>query len=319
MTLLFGEIRNIVAPFAGRAGKAASSDEVADFARDCMQLMLYSGAYAGVRTVRVQACRGCVVLPPEVETPLKLRVDQRSAEIWNRWYSFHSADDTWDRCDPIGSLLIEDGTMSPLVYPLPEKGSVIGLTAVCEETSFVTIQGNDVTGREVYTYYKGEKIVGEKFQLQKGTCKYGQVKFGTVTGAVKERTNGYVACFAIDTVTKKRQFLADWSPHEERPLYKQYRLRTTDHGGVANLSILCRVKLKDSYQDNELTLFDNRTAVLLAAQRLRAETNSDNNNAQYKKGALDQIQNEEAGVKSKSGGPLDVCNILSGCAVKNLY
>lgn len=323
MNLLFGEIRQIVAPYAGRAGKAPEDPSVARFAVECMNLLLYEGSYAGIRKIKVQVDRDCVILPPEVETPLKVKIDARSAEVWNRWYSFHSADadlESDPNCFPAARTLIEDGAVTPLAYQLPRGGSPVGLLANCEEGSDVTItlEGKDLTGREIVTHHKGEKINGVKITLANGRIVTSPVTFGLITGVVKPVTKGYVTCLAVNPSTGSKRFLADWAPFETRPLYKVYRLKLADYGTVANLSILARIKLKDSYLDTELTPFDNSIAVSLAAHRLQKENTNDDAGAAYKRSALSDILDKEAGVKGKSGSLLDVFHPLSPGAIKNI-
>lgn len=322
MPVTFKEFRETVAPYAGRAGKCATTPEVAVFSRQVMEYLLYSGSSAGKRKLCIQVRKGCVSLPPEVETPLKVRIDNRSAEIWNQWFSFHSDGESWDNCYPAGDILIEDGARSPLAYEIPEGGSVLGVLATCDEgdDSYVTIQGEDLTGREIYTIYNGEKIVGEKFKLTKDQVRYGKVIFGKVTAVVKSKTNGYVVLHSVDTVKQEiGMFLADWNPSEEKPLYKKYKVFSKNCGPVANLSILCRVRLKDSYLDNELTLFDNHLAILLASQRLQAEKNNDSEVASYKRQAVEDILEKEAGYKKPAGSMIDVFYPLSAGTIKGLF
>lgn len=132
MSLTFGEIRKAVAPYAGRAGLCPTADKVAAFARQVLQNLLYSGSHAGIRKVCLLAHRGCITLPPEVETVLKVRIDKRVGSVWNRWASFHTTTETMDRCYPAGEILVEDGTYTPLQYELPEGGTIIGVMGTCD-------------------------------------------------------------------------------------------------------------------------------------------------------------------------------------------
>lgn len=321
MGIPFSEFRRLVAPYAGRAGKCASAEEVAAFARDCMRLMLYSGAQPGIMKVCLQVRRGCLTLPPEVEVPIKVRIDRRSAEVRGKWATFHSVDNNWNtHCWPAEEVLEEDGSTSPLVYALPKGGSVVGIMSTCEEApdAFATIQGKDVTGREVYTAYKGEQIVGERLSLRKREIRVGAVPFGEITAVSKEKTNGYITLFAVNRKTKEHTFLADWAPSETQPMYRRFRLNSRECGDCSDISILARVRLKDTYDNNELTIFENTLAIILAAQRINAEVNSDVQVAAYKKGAMEDILEKEAGYKKVSGNPVDVYFPLSGGAIKNL-
>lgn len=322
MPLTFKEFRSIVAPYAGRAGKCAIASEVATFSRQVMEYLLYSGSESGVKKLCIQAHRGCLSLPPEVELPIKVRVDNRSADLWSKWHTFHSDDPkNWDRCSPASDVLREEGSRTPLAYDLPTGGAVLGVMATCDEdpNAGVIIQSQDLSGREVYTTHQGEQIAGEKFSLKKNEIRYGRVLVGNVTGVIKPQTNGYVVLYAVDPQRNRIiKFLADWNPSEEKPLYRKFKvdLRGCDH--VANISMLCRVRLKDSYLDNELTLFDNSLAVLIGAQRVQAEVNNDIQTAGYKKGAVEDLLEKEGGYKKISGNPVDVYHPLSGGAIRNI-
>jgi hypothetical protein len=318
--LTFGEFKAIVAPYAGRAGKCESAPEVAAFARKVMEYLLYSGSNAGTRKVCIIAHKGCISMPPEVETPLKVRIDFRVTQIWNKWFSYHSTGDGFEKCLPIGDVLIEDGSSTPLSYELPDGGSVLGVLAHCEESpeSFVLVSGKDPTGREIFGVFKGAQTAGEFFTLEKGVIHHGKVTFGEITSVTKSRTNGYVSLYAIDLRTGRRQFLADWSPSEEIPTRRRFRVIARECPPMAHLSILCRVRLKENYHDNENTFFDNTHAVELAAQKIQGEVNNDLEVANYKRGAVEDILEKESGYKKISGNPVDVFFPMSGGRVRNI-
>lgn len=319
MPLLFSQFKELVAPYVGKAGKCPTASETAIFARQVMEYLLLAGSQAGVRKLCIVAHKGCVTLPPEVDVPLKVKIEKRSAETWTKWGSFSSASGSFESYREVGDALIETGEYTPLAYPLPACGSIVGVMAVCEEEpdSYVTIQGNDITGRRIFTSVEGESIPGERFRLVKGQIRHGKVRFGEITAVVKPKTKGYVSVHAVDVENNSQDFLGDYSPFDERPMFRKYRL-TTKCGDTANLSILCRVRLRDVYHDHDLTLFDNTIAVVLAAQRLQSEVNYDSAMANYKKQAVDELLDREAGYKKNSGLPVDVFYPLSGGAIRGI-
>lgn len=320
MALTFAEVKKLVAPYAGRAGKCASTDEAALFARSVMEYLLYSGSQAAIRKLCILAYRGCIALPPEVEVPLKVRIDRKVSAVWNKWYSFHSTSDELECSHPAGDLLIEDGALTPLAYGLPTNGSIVGVIGTCEEAddAYVIVQGKDTTGRVIYTTFDGEQIPGEKFRVKKNQLRYGKVRFGEITGIVKSRTNGYVSLYAVVPATDTRTFLADYAPSDERPLYRKFIVNSSECGSIVHISMLCRVRLRDNYLDNELTLFDNALAIQLGAQRIQSEVNNDAAVANYKRQAVEDILEKEAGYKKISGNPVDVFFPLSGGSIKNI-
>lgn len=323
MPLTFGQIRELVAPYAGRSGVCPTSDESASFARKVLKYLLYSGDNSAVRKICIIACKGCLVLPQEVETPLQIRIDHRVGQIWSKWLSYHMSGGQLEgrgACYPAGQILIEDGSFSPLAYPLPSGGSRIGIMGTCDEDeeAFVLVQGKDPTGRVVYTESQEGQVPGERFRIVKNEVRFGQVVFGEVTAVTKSKTNGYVQCYAVEPECDRRQFLVDWSPIEELPLYRVFKLISCDCPPLAHVSMLCRVRLKDYYSDNEVLFFDNEIAIQFAAQRLQAETNNDLQTAGFKKTAVDDILNAESGYKKIAGQPLNVFQPLSGGAVRGI-
>lgn len=320
MPLTFGEIKSLVAPYAGRAGTCADDAKTALFARKVMESLLYSGSEAAVRKICICSYKNCVVLPPEVEIPLKVRIDHKVSQVWNKWYSIHSSGNGFDRCDDADRVLIEDGTLSPLQYEIPKSGLRIGAAATCEEdeNAIITVFGKDPVGKEIYTSWDGKTQAGETYRLKKDQARFGQVEFAQITAVKKPQTNGYVVLYAVDPVTLTRYFLADYSPSDEAPLYRKYKLLSRDCPPIAHVSILCRIRLKDSYHDNEVTPFSSAFAVELAAQRWQAETNNDTDVAAYKKSATEDFLNQEAGYKKTSGMPMDTFYPMSGGVIKNI-
>lgn len=323
MPLTFGQVRAIVAPYTGRSGVCAESNEAATFARTVLKYLLYSGDNSAIRKICILACKGCLVLPQEVETPLQVRIDHRVGQIWSKWLSYHASGGQLDgrgSCYPAGQILVEDGSYSPLAYPLPSGGSRIGIMGTCceDEESFVLVQGKDPTGRQIYTETQEGQVPGERFRIDKNEIRYGQVVFGEVTAVTKSRTNGYVQAYAVNPECGDKQFLGDWSPIEELPLYRVFRLISVDCPPIAHVSMLCRVRLKDNYHDNEVLFFDNEISITFAAQRLQAEVNNDLNTAGFKKTAVDDMVNSEAGYKKIAGQPINVFQPLSGGAVKGI-
>jgi hypothetical protein len=286
-----------------------------------MEYLLFSGSHAGTKRLDICAYKGCVTLPQEVELPIKVRINGRVADVWDKWFSFRSVSEDFEKCYPAGDILLDDGSTTPLAHNIPTGGSIVGIMATCDEDSSadVIVQGNDVTGRQIFTFDKnGNKVTGERFSLTKNQIRYGKVTFGEVTGIVKPVTNGYVTMWAVNPSTDKRTFLADWSPSDTRPLYRKFRILARECPPIASVSMLARVRLRDTYLDNELTLFDNSLAILLAAQRLQGEINNDVDVANYKRQATEDILEKEAGYKRVSGLPVDIYFPLSGGSIKGI-
>lgn len=319
MALTFGELKKVVAPYVGRAGKSPSSDDTATFARQVMQLLLISGSDVAIKKLGFLAYRGCISMPPEVEVPIKARVNNQSAHLWTKWFSFHNASESFEKCPPAHEVMMEDGSTSPLIYDLPDTGAQVGLQAMHpgDDGKEVILQGPDTAGKQVFTFHKGEQVPGEKITLCYNKLVYSHTVFGDITGAVKPPTDGYVTAHIVDPLANYTQFIADWSPNETRPSYRRFKLirRCAE---IVHVSVLCRVRLRDTYHENELTLFDDYTSIILAAQRLQSEVGNDIATANYKRQAVEDVLDKAAGYRKISGSPVEVFFPLSGGSVRNI-
>lgn len=325
MSLTFKKVKELVAVYTGEGGSCPTSPQTEKFAKQVMQLLLYEGAHPSVRRFTFCSERGKIVLPKEIEVPIKVKVEGKVSELWGKWFTYNSNigefNDPTSKCFEASSVLQQLGEESPLIYDVPSQGSIIGVRACANEGSdaYVIIQGKDLAGREVYTNYRGEDIVGERISLVKDVIQYGKIVFSQVTGVTKPKTRGYVGCYAVlDAKHKKIKYLADWNPAETSPSYAKYYLNVPNSDGYVRVSMLARVKLKDEYDDNELTLFDNTLAIEFAAQRLQAELANNDSTAQYKKNIVTDILEKEAGYKKVSGNPIQVYHPLSGGAIKGI-
>ena len=175
--LTFGKIRELVAPYAGQAGKCPTSQITAQFARTVMQNLLYEGSPGGIKKLRLCARRGYFALPSEVEVIVQARIGHALTNVWSKWVEYNNTIPFSETDNSYQNVISEDGNNTPLAFPLPLRGSCVGVKATCEESedSYIIIQGKDTAGVEVYTSYRGEKIYGEKFSFRNGKISYGEV------------------------------------------------------------------------------------------------------------------------------------------------
>ncbi len=220
MPLTFKQAKEILAKYDGRGGSCVDAPTVPLFVQKVLQHLLYSGEYGALRTFSFCAQRGCVTLPYELETPIKIKIGDRVGTVWDKWYDYHSSKEMSD-CLPAGQALIEDPNYYPTVYDIPfAEGALIGAIAVCneDEDAHIIVQGYDATGREIVTQnYKGEQVVGEYLRIQQGVIKYTKAPFAKITGIVKTQTKGYVQLLWVSPSRNLKGFLADYSPLETAP------------------------------------------------------------------------------------------------------
>lgn len=320
MAITFGEAKNLLAQFAGRGGKCSNAKEVNLFVKQVLQYLLYSGTYGNLRKFCFNAREGCFTAPFELETPLKIKIEGNVGTVWSKWMEFYNYGEL-DGCVPASDALYEEPNLYPTVYELPSGGARVGaLATACEdEGAYLIVQGLDPSGREVITNHEGTQVVGEYLRLRKGILRYTQVQFGKITAIEKSKTNGYVQLFWVNSDASFRGFLADYSPLEEKPMYRRFRITSANCGCSVKVSVLARIRLKENYADNDILPFDNVYALSIAGQAVQAQFNNDAATAQAKDQMMqDLIARESEYKRAGSGQPVDIFYPLSGGSITNI-
>lgn len=318
MSITFGQAKESVAQFAGRGGKCADDPTVVPFLREVLDYMLISGQYGGLRNFTFNAVKGVFTAPYELETILKVKINRSIASSWDKWFSWQGYNDLAE-CIP-NNAVFEETNYSPLVYDVPAGGAHIGTLGLCEEAedAHIIVKGFDLTGRQVITMHNGDQIVGEYLSICKGQIKYTTVQFGRITEVFKTKTNGYVQLLWVNPTNQERGFLADYSPFEELPKYRRFKLNTTC-APCAEVAVIGKIRLKEHYADNDLIPFDNRYALSLAAQSVNSNYNKDTQDAIAKDGIFQDIIKRENGTKATNNGKtFEVFHPTSGGSIKGI-
>lgn len=319
MPITYGEARLTLARYAGRSGKCADTKETELFVKKVLQHMLFKGTFGNIRKYCFFSIKGCITIPYELEVPLKVRIDDKVGTVWDKWMEYYNIGEM-EGCVPASDALYEEPNLFPTVYD-PPPGMRIGCMATAEESpdAYVIVQGKDTTGREIFTDHQGTKIAGEYLRIVKGQLRYSQVSFGSITHVEKSRTNGYVQLLWVNSDASAKGFLADYSPGEEKPSYRRFRLTSPKCGPSVKVSILGRIRLKDSYADNDIIPFDNLYALELAGQSINANFNDNPDMAKAKDAFLqDSITNEGEYKRVQNGQPVDIMFLTSAGAVRNI-
>lgn len=321
MSITFGEAREILSKYAGSAGYCADSREVELFTKRVLQDLLFSGQYGNLKKACFCALKGEFTIPYEIEVIEKVAIDGVIGSAWSKWTEWHSPGPFVGQCYYPGQDVLEDPNYYPTVYPVPPGGTKIGALGTCEEAcdAYLIVSGKDTLGREVVTDYKGEQVVGERISIKKGQLTYGNVVFSQVTGVVKPHTIGYVQLNWVSADCQKFGFLSEYSPLEEKPTYRRYKITSASCGNIAKVSVLGRIRLKDKYADTELIPFENYATLELTGQKLQAQTNRDYASAQAAEGFRTKSIEEENNYKRMNNGqPVEVFVPLSGGAIGNI-
>lgn len=319
--ITYGEAKSFLSKYAGNAGVGASASGVDLFIREVLDYLLISGQHGNLRTFCFTAVNGCITLPYELEVPLKVKIDKEVGTVHDGWFSFASQD-VLEECIPATDALKEQVGTFPTVYDLPSAGANVGVygTASEDATAHIIIMGKDPAGNEIYTNHQGTQYAGERLTIKMGEIRYTQAVFGSITGIVKSHTNGYATLIWYYPTTGTKGFLASYSPFEEKPGYRRFKLSNKYYSSTVKVSVLGRIRLKEKYADNEIIPFDNTYTLALAAQTIQAHANNDIEVAANKDRALvSLIERENKYKKINNGKPIvDVFFPTSGGSIKNL-
>lgn len=319
MSLTFGQAKDSLSQYVGRGGKCPTAADTDSFVKQVLQYLLYSGEYGNTRKFCFHAVRGCFTAPYELEVPEKVKIDGEVGSVWDKWFEWHQ-NAYLHNCIPAQNAIFEEPNYVYTAYGLPANGAQIGCVATCEEAcdAHMIVKCRDLTGREVYTNHNGEQISGVYLSIKKGVLQHTDIIIGEITGIVKTPTNGYVQLLWINQQAGVRGFLSDYSPVEEKPAYRQFRLMTRCPQ-FCKVSVLGKIRLKENYKDNDLIPFDNLWAISLAGQTMNSIYNNDMQTGVAKNTILENVLEKENEYKKiNNGQPMEVFRSLSGGAIVNI-
>lgn len=322
--LTFGDARKLLAPWADRGGFCSDSEKTKLFVIQVMQYVLFAGGYPTIRKFCFQARKGWVTIPYELETPLKVKIDNKVGTVWDRWFDFYNISDL-EGCIPASNALYEDPNSVPTVYDMPANGARVGCLATATEsdTAHLIVKGVDNSGREIITRHAGEQIVGEYLSIRKGIISYTQATFSKITAVEKDETIGYVQLLWVNPTYSTKGFLSEYSPLEKLPAYRRYKVKSENCNTCVKVEVLGRIRLKENYVDNDLIPFENITTLQLAAQAINAHFNAQNPNdvqvAQAKDISMMNVITREANYKKpNTGQPIEIGYITSAGSIRNI-
>lgn len=319
MAITFGEAKRLLAKYASRGGKCANSKDADLFVKQVLQYLLYQGENGFLRKFCFNACKGFVTAPYELETPVKVKVESSPGTVFGKWVEFHSYDEP-EGCIPAGNILSEEANQYPTINDLPAGGARVGVFGTAQELpdATVIVQGTDTSGRDIITNHNGKQIHGELLRIIRGQLRYTQVMFGSITSIVKPKTNGYVQLLWVKPEIGQKGFLSEYSPLEEIPRYRRFKL-TTRCDGTQKITILGRIRLRENYADSDPIPFDNTLALSWAAQQINAIDNDKVDIAGAKKQFLDDVllkENEHK--RGPISQPMEMYFHTSAGSIKNI-
>lgn len=321
MSLTFGQAKEILAQYQGKGGKAPTNEALNLFTLKVLQYLLITGNPNCERLFSFHAVNGTFTAPYELEVPMKVRIDGRVGSVVNRWFEFQGGEGNLSKALEAQDVLLEDPNTYFTAFDLPAGGAFIGVKGTTTEDpeAHIIISGDDPTGREIFTNHKGAQISGELLHIRRDCITWTNVKFGNVIGIVKSRTNGYTPLYWKQS-EGLQGFLADYSPVEEVPSYRRFRINIpTCPRPVAKITVLGRVRLKPNYADSDRIPFDNILAIEIAGQAVNKAYNDDDDAAAKKDTFLQNITGRETVYKKvNTGQPIDVFYPLSAGTIKGI-
>lgn len=323
MSVTYLEAKKVLSQYQGRGGLCPTNEEIDLFVRQVLEYLLLSGSYGNIRKFTFNANKGCITVPYELEVPLKVKIDGEVGSSWDKWFEWHIIKELDEGCVPASEALFEDPNYYCTVYDLPEYGSRVGIIGTCCEAddANVIVQGQDTSGREIFTVHDGKQISGEYLRIRRGELRYTTRTFKKITGVTKSKTNGYVQLLWVvpGDSYDAHGFLADYSPVETKPSYRRYRLTSKYCGTWVRVSILGRIRLKPAYADNDYIPFDSLNALQLAGQIINSRYNKDLNAAQAQEVMLqDIIAKENEYKRVQNGQPVEFYKALSAGCIRNI-
>lgn len=323
MAITYLQAKQALASYAGRGGICyhSSAPEVDLFVRQVLEYCLFAKQFGSLRKYCFVAQDSCITVPYEVESILKVKIDDVVGTAHNRWFEFYDTS-ILDNCIPAENALFEDPNYYPTVYDPPSTGARVGIMGTCPEATdaYVIFQGVDTSGRQILTKDKrGNYITGEAVDITLNSLLYTKSNFAKVTSIIKPITKGYVTVYWTIPDDMSKGFMADLSPLDQRPEFKRYRL-TAKCSPVSKVSVLANIRLKPAYTDIDLIPFDSQLILHLAGQLVQATTGPDIKLASDRDEFTTRLINREAGHKVPNvGSPVEVFKPTSGGSIRSLH
>jgi len=319
--LTFLKAKEICSKYNRRGGTCLDDPSLNQFTIEVLQYLLWSGSYGNLRQFCFCAHKGCLTIPYELETIEKIKIDGIIGTAFDRWFTYHTGKVDFNNCPPIANAVYEEPNYFPTVYDVPEGGSRVGVYGTCNESpeASIIVKGIDPTGREIVTTHDGHQVVGEKLIIRKGEIRFTQAVFAQITGIVKTRTVGYCQLLWVNPSANLKGFLSDYSPLEEVPAYRRYRLTDPRCVNRVQVTVLGRIRLKENYADNDLIPFESIYTINLAAQSINLSNNRALDLSQATGNlAAEMIEKENSYKKPQNGNPVEYFLPLSGGAIQNV-
>lgn len=299
MIISFGDAKNFLARYAGKAGSCKDDSIVDLFVKSVIQELLNRGANGNLRKWELYTQNGTVTLPPDLQLPIAIRVDGpcggSPGRVYDKFYEFYEDSSLANSC-PWEKGAVEEPNNFFTQYDIPLCGTrILAVPRCCEDaTANLVIQGFDQDKKEIWVpKASGGKGKGEYLSINKDNPKYTTACFTSITGIEKSVTKDYVRLYWFLAESGAKGLLADLRPNETRPAFRRAKIFGVDNSRSSKVTILGRVRFYDNYVNSDIIPITSLRALKLMAQTLQAEDNNDIQVASYKgQRVTDVIDNE---------------------------
>lgn len=323
MIITLKQARDVLAEYAGKKGKCASSEDVRLFVMEVVQRLLHKGANGNLRKWCFCLCNGCFTAPMDLEIPLRVKIDGYPNQVWSKWYEFydlHSA----DACDKnFKSGIIEQVDSYATVYDLPKPGARVAPIPLTEESedAYIIVQGTDINGREVFTNCNGQQIHGEKLKISRSEPVFSKTVFTNISAVEKSRTCNHVRLYwqthSEDRILA-RGLLSEYRPTETNPSYRRFKVPGARCDCCVKVEVIGRIRLLDSYHDNDILPVTSIGALRSMGMLIQSERTNSMNEANFHRSRVGEILNDENEYNKTGQDPLDFVFFKSPGANENL-
>jgi hypothetical protein len=326
MIITYKEARELLAPYASKAGLCATQPQVALFVKEVIQELLFRGASGNLRKWTFLTETGTFTAPPDLELPVKVSIEdschfghESAAVVFDKWYSFYDSQ-TLNDCIPAENGIVEEPNEFYTAFDPPYCGSRLLVVPHCEEdpNAQIIIQGLDENGSQIFMPHEGERnFSGEVLTINKASPKYTQKIFTKITGITKTPTKHYVRLYSYCPLTKKTEFLAQYKPTDTQPSFRRFRV-LKPCAKCVKVTILGRIRFVENYHPNDIIPISNLRALKLMAQQIQAEDNDSAETANYKNQRVEQVLQNESNYKRTPQAPIDFFLGTAPSSVKNM-
>lgn len=323
MIITLGQARSAIAEYAGKSGKCADTEDVRLFVLEVIQRLLHRGAHGNLRKWVFCLSNGCFSAPPDLEVPIKVKIDGYPEMVWSKWYEFydvHSGDLT---CEEFKSGISEEVNDYYTIYDIPVAGARIAAVPLESESenAYIIIQGLDSNGKDVFTTCNGCRIHGERLKISREEPVFSRTSFSKITGIEKSITCNYVRLYWQEIAAGQiagRGLLAEYKPTDTHPSYRRFHVPNARYDCPVKVTVLGRVKNVDYRHNNDVLPVTSLAALRKMGQLMQAEQNEKIDVAAYHDRGMDRTIEDENEYHRTGQDPFDFVWATSPGSIENL-